>query len=194
VTPDPLKQDPLKEGGSVRPITLHGEPVLHSRCAEVTAFDDELVTLVRDMYASMYAARGVGLAANQIGIGLRVFVVDCPNGEEEMVSAHVINPVLELPVERELDDSSEGCLSVPGPHAFLARPDRAVVRGVDVHGEPVVIEGTGLLARCLQHESDHLEGMVYVDRLSGRERKRVLKQWQDGSWRKDADADDEDDL
>jgi peptide deformylase len=184
--------DPLAQGGTARPITLHGEPVLHARCAEVTTFDDDLVTLVRDMYASMYAARGVGLAANQIGVGLRVFVVDCPDDDDEVVVAHVVNPVLELPAERVLDDSSEGCLSVPGPSAFLARPDHAVVRGVDVHGEPVVIVGTGLLARCLQHESDHLEGMVYVDRLSRRERKRVLRQWEDGSWR-DEEDDEEDD-
>src|SRR4051794_8631868 len=153
---------------------MHGTSVLHSRCAEVTAFDDELVTLVKDMYASMYEAHGVGLAANQIGVGLRVFVVDCPNDDEERVVAHVVNPQLELLVERTLDDDLEGCLSVPGPSSSVARPDRATVRGVDVHGQPVVIEGTGLLARCLQHESDHLDGMVYVDRISAKERKRVL--------------------
>ena len=166
--------DPLAEGGTARPITMHGTPVLHERCAEVTSFDDELVTLVKDMYASMYEAHGVGLAANQVGVGLRVFVVDCPNAEDERVVAHVINPELELPVERVLDDGPEGCLSVPGPSSDVARPDHAVVTGVDVHGEPVRIEGTGLLARCLQHETDHLNGMVYVDRLSAKERKRVL--------------------
>ena len=172
--------DPLKEGGKARPITLHGTPVLHERCAEVTVFDESLVTLVRDMYASMYEARGVGLAANQVGVGLRVFIVDCPDETEQHVVAHVVNPVLELPVERELDEEDEGCLSVPGPSAELARPDRAVVRGVNVYGEPVEIVGTGLLARCLQHESDHLEGMVYVDRLTKRARKRVLKEWLEG--------------
>jgi peptide deformylase len=166
--------DPLSEGGTARPITMHGTPVLHTRCAEVTAFDDELVTLVQDMYASMYAANGVGLAANQVGVGLRVFIVDCPNAEEERVVAHVVNPELELPEVRTLDDDAEGCLSVPGPSSDVARPDRALVRGVDVYGEPVVIEGTGLLARCLQHETDHLNGMVYVDRISKKERKRVL--------------------
>ena len=166
--------DPLSEGGTARPITMHGEPVLHRRCAEVTAFDEELFTLVKDMYASMYEAHGVGLAANQIGVGLRVFVVDCPNDEDERVVAHVVNPSLELPAERTLDDDAEGCLSVPGPSSNVARPDHATVRGVDVHGNPVTIEGTGLLARCLQHECDHLEGMVYVDRISAKERKRVL--------------------
>jgi len=153
---------------------MHGTPVLHTRCAEVTAFDEDLVTLVKDMYASMYEAHGVGLAANQVGVGLRVFVVDCPNDEQERVVAHVVNPVLELPTHRTLDDDLEGCLSVPGPSSNVARPDRATVRGVDVHGNPVTIEGTGLLARCLQHESDHLEGTVYVDRISKKERKRVL--------------------
>jgi peptide deformylase len=173
--------DPLKEGGTARPITLHGEPVLHARCAVVTDFGPDLVTLVQDMYASMYAANGVGLAANQIGVGLRVFVVDCPDTTGEHVIAHVVNPVLELPPvdERALIEDDEGCLSVPGPSAELARPSGAVVRGVDVHGEPVELIGTGLLARCLQHESDHLEGMVYVDRLTKRSRKRVLKEWQD---------------
>jgi peptide deformylase len=166
--------DPLAEGGTARPITMHGTPVLHARCAEVTAFDDELVTLVKDMYASMYHANGVGLAANQVGVGLRVFVVDCPDADDERVVAHVVNPVLVLPEERVLDDGPEGCLSVPGPSSDVARPDTATVTGVDVHGSPVTVEGTGLLARCLQHETDHLDGMVYVDRISAKERKRVL--------------------
>ncbi|MCU1592770.1 MAG: peptide deformylase [Frankiales bacterium] len=176
--------DELSQGGTVRPITLHGEPVLHGRCAEVTSFDEDLITLVKDMYVSMYAARGVGLAANQIGVGLRVFVVDCPDASGEHVVQHVVNPVLELPPldDRVLDEDEEGCLSVPGPSAAVARPNAAVVRGVDVHGERVEIVGSGLLARCLQHESDHLEGMVYVDRLSKRVRKRVLKEWIEGDF------------
>lgn len=168
--------DPLSVGGTARPITMHGTPVLHERCAEVTVFDDELVMLVKDMYQSMYEAKGVGLAANQVGVGLRVFVVDCPNGEDERIVAHVVNPELELPGERTLDDDLEGCLSVPGPSSNVARPNYAVVRGVDVHGQAVEIIGSGLLARCLQHESDHLDGTVYVDRISSKERKRVLKE------------------
>ena len=171
-----MTPDPLAEGGSVRPITMHGTPVLHEPCAEVTVFDDDLVTLVKDMYQSMYAAKGVGLAANQVGVGLRVFVVDCPNGDEERIVAHVVNPELELPGERALDDDLEGCLSVPGPSSNVARPNYAVVRGVDVHGNPVEIVGNGLLARCLQHETDHVNGTVYVDRISSKERKRVLKE------------------
>ena len=166
--------------GVVHPITRYHTPVLHRACAEVTSFDDDLVQLVADMFASMDAADGVGLAANQIGVDARVFVVDCPDeaGEEtgENVVAHVVNPVLHLPSgrKRRLDLDSEGCLSVPGEYADLARPDRAEVTGVDVHGNPVTIVGTGLLARCLQHESDHLDGVVYVDRLPAEHRAQIL--------------------
>src|SRR5690606_21023994 len=141
-------------------------------------FDAALKDLVDDMFASMYEADGVGLAANQIGVDLRVFVYDCPDGSGEHRKGAVVNPVLELPEleERRLDDGDEGCLSVPGTHARLARPDRATVRGFDVTGKPITVEGTGLLARCLQHETDHLEGRLYIDRLSARARKKVLKE------------------
>jgi len=166
---------PLTERvGTVRPITRYGEPVLHRPCTEVTVFDDELRQLVADMFASMRAAEGVGLAANQVGASLRVFVVDCLDASEERTVAHVINPTLELPEIRELDDDAEGCLSVPGPYSDVARPDHATVRGVDLDGNAVTIHGTGMLARCLQHECDHLEGKVYVERLSAKERRRVL--------------------
>jgi peptide deformylase len=148
--------------------------VLHRRCADVTVFDDELQQLVADMFASMAAAEGVGLAANQIGVDARVFVVDCPDESETNVVAHVVNPVLHLPTGRELDIDSEGCLSVPGVRADVGRPATAYVTGVDMHGEPVRIDGTGLLARCLQHETDHLDGLLYVDRLPAKQRKRML--------------------
>jgi peptide deformylase len=160
--------------GSPRPITRYGEPVLHRRCAQVTAFDDDLRQLVADMFASMAAANGVGLAANQIGVDARVFVVDCPDASGTRVVAHVVNPVLHLPESRELDDDTEGCLSVPGPYAHLPRPATAYVTGVDTDGEPVRIDGTGMLARCLQHETDHLDGLLYVDRLPAKQRKRLL--------------------
>jgi peptide deformylase len=172
--PDVRTPMPAVEG-VVHPITYYGDPVLHQRCAEVTDFGPDLEQLIADMFISMAAADGVGLAANQIGVSLRVFIVDCPDESETNVIAHVVNPVvLKGDKERSLDDDVEGCLSVPGPHAYLARPDFAVVEGVDMHGEPVRIEGTGLLARCLQHETDHLEGIVYVDRLDKRTRKQVL--------------------
>jgi peptide deformylase len=164
------------DSGTARPITIVGNPVLHQPCARVEQFDDSLAALVDDMFASMYAAEGVGLAANQIGVPLRVFVYDCHDDDGVQHVGHVVNPVLaELPAERrQLDDSAEGCLSVPGPHHELARPDYARVTGVDLKGEPVTVEGTGYFARCLQHEFDHLEGRLYIDRLSKRQRKNVL--------------------
>jgi peptide deformylase len=140
----------------------------------VTVFDDELQQLVADMFASMAAAEGVGLAANQIGVDARVFVVDCPDATDTNVVAHVVNPVLQLPEGRALEVDNEGCLSVPGVRADVGRPTTAVVTGVDMFGEPVTINGTGLLARCLQHETDHLDGLLYVDRLPAKQRKRLL--------------------
>ncbi|MEU7908643.1 peptide deformylase [Actinoplanes sp. NPDC049118] len=160
--------------GTPRPITRYGNPVLHRRCAEVTVFDDDLQQLVADMFASMAAAEGVGLAANQIGVDARVFVVDCPDATEVNIVAHVVNPVLHLPEGRALEVDSEGCLSVPGVRADVGRPGVAHVTGVDMHGEPVRIDGTGLLARCLQHETDHLDGLLYVDRLPAKQRKKML--------------------
>jgi peptide deformylase len=140
----------------------------------VTVFDEDLQRLVADMFASMAAAEGVGLAANQIGVDARVFVVDCPDATDTNVVAHVVNPVLHLPDGRDLELDSEGCLSVPGVRAEVGRPATASVTGVDMFGEPVQITGTGLLARCLQHESDHLDGLLYVDRLPAKKRKRLL--------------------
>jgi peptide deformylase len=164
--------------GQARPITLLGEPVLHQPCATVEAFDDDLAQLIDDMFESMRAARGVGLAANQIGVGLRVFVYDCADDDEVQHVGHVVNPVLrELdPARRNLVEADEGCLSVPGPYAPLARPDVAIVDGVDKTGAPITVEGSGYFARCLQHETDHLNGQLYIDRLSKRLRKTVLKE------------------
>lgn len=166
--------------GCARPITLVGTPVLHRPCRPVEDFDSALRELADDMFASMYEADGVGLAANQIGVDLCVFVYDCPDTDGERHKGALVNPVLELPAveNRRLDDSDEGCLSLPGPYARLARPDRATVHGFDVTGNAVTVEGTGLLARCLQHETDHLEGKVYIDRLSARTRKKVLKEYE----------------
>jgi peptide deformylase len=161
--------------GAVRAIVQVGDPVLSTPCAVVTEFDDALVQLLADMFASMYAADGVGLAANQIGVGLQVFVYDCPDADHKMHRGVMINPSLELPRERRLDDDDEGCLSVKGQFTELARPDFATVRGVDHVGQPVEVSGDGLLARCLQHEYDHLQGMLFIDRLSAWKRKKVLK-------------------
>ena len=167
--------------GDVRPITLVGAPVLQQPCRPVETFDEELARLADDMFASMYAADGVGLAANQIGVDLRIFVYDCPDDDEVMRKGVVVNPTVVLPEgpERTLDDSEEGCLSVPGPRASLARPDVATCHGFDLAGAPITVVGTGVLARCLQHETDHLDGKLYIDRLSTRERKRVLREMEE---------------
>ncbi|MEW2497251.1 peptide deformylase [Streptomyces nodosus] len=162
--------------GRVRPVTLLGESVLQTPCAQVTDFGPELARLVEDMFATMYAARGVGLAANQIGEALRVFVYDCPDDEEVRHLGHVVNPRL-VAADGVVLRGPEGCLSLPGLEAGTERYDRAVVEGFTMDGEPVTVEGTGWFARCLQHECDHLDGGLYVDRLSGRRQRRVLRQW-----------------
>ena len=167
--------DELRTGGAIRPITRWGTPVMHARTRPVTSFDHELHELVRDMFATMYAAEGVGLAATQVGIDLAVFVFDCPDEDHLRHVGVVCNPEVILPEgkERKLDTADEGCLSLPGAYLELARPDHAVCRGQDHRGDPVEVVGTGLLARCLQHETDHLNGTVFGDRLSGRARKKL---------------------
>jgi peptide deformylase len=169
--------------GTARPITVVGNPVLHREVRTVTEFDAELATLIDDMFVSMYAAEGVGLAANQIGVDAKVFVYDCPDDDGVRHVGHVVNPVLEdLPAgQRQLDDSPEGCLSVPTAYMELARPDHAAVTGQDKHGNPVRVEGNGFYARCLQHETDHLYGYLYIDRLSKRDRKDALRQMAEGT-------------
>ncbi|MDH6575586.1 peptide deformylase [Kitasatospora sp. MAP5-34] len=169
--------------GTARPITVVGNPVLHRECKDVTVFDAALAELIDDMFVSMYAAEGVGLAANQIGVDAKVFVYDCPDDDNTRHIGHVINPVLEeLPAARRvLDDSNEGCLSVPTAYAELPRPDYAAVTGQDKDGNPIRVEGTGFFARCLQHETDHLYGYLYIDRLSKRDRKDALKQMAEGT-------------
>lgn len=170
---------PGRYDGVARPIVTYGsDPVLHRACTPVAAFDRDLRHLLLDMFASMHEADGVGLAANQIGVDARVFVIDCPDADGEDVVGYVVNPVLTVlePVgdEPAVEVTEEGCLSVPGPYAELERAFRARVDGVDVHGEPTSIEATGMAARCLQHEVDHLEGTVYVDLLPEDVRERLL--------------------
>lgn len=162
--------------GTVRPITETGAEVLHRPCEPVTEFGTpELAALVADAFRTMYAADGVGLAANQIGVGLRVFVYDCTDDDGRHVG-HVVNPVLERlgRVGRLSETLAEGCLSVPGPTAELSRAARARVRGRDLHGRPVAVEGDGYFARCLQHETDHLDGRLYTDLLPDGVREGVL--------------------
>ncbi|KIZ19363.1 peptide deformylase [Streptomyces natalensis] len=173
---------PEAERGSVRRVTVVGEEVLSRPCREVTEFGSpELSALIDDMFLTMYVADGAGLAANQVGVDLRLFVYDCPDDEGIRHVGHIINPVLDLPDpgNRRLIDDVEGCLSVPGAAMAVPRTDRAVVRGSDRDGRPLVIEGTGYFARCLQHETDHLVGHTYLDRLSKRDRKDALRQMDD---------------
>jgi peptide deformylase len=166
----------LPTDGSVLPITRWGEPVMHRRNQPVTEFGDELKKLVADMTATMYAADGVGLAANQVGVDLQVFVFDCPDNDGVRHQGLVCNPVIEVPEgkDRRLDEGEEGCLSLPGAFTKCVRPDWARVTGVDENGEPVSYEGSGLLARCLQHEADHTQGTVFADRVSRKYRKRLF--------------------
>ena len=168
---------PLPEGGAVRPMTRWGTPVMHRPQADVTAYDDDLRSLVADMVATMYAADGVGLAACQVGVDLRVFVFDCPDDSGDHTVGVVCNPVVTLPEgkDRNLEEAEEGCLSFPGAFIDCARPDFARVTGFGVDGSPVMFEGNGLLARCLQHETDHTLGTVFADRLPTKAQKKLRK-------------------
>jgi peptide deformylase len=171
---------------SVRPIRIIGDPVLHRPTRPVETFDDELRTLVEDMFDTMAAAEGVGLAANQVGVDLRVFVYDCPDEKGKRARGVVVNPVIETTARPETmpdpDDDEEGCLSVPAEHFPTGRADWARVTGVDADGKPVEVEGHGFLARCLQHETDHLDGLIYIDRLVGRHQRAAKKMLKRNGW------------
>ena len=171
----------LRTGGTVRPITRWGDPVMHAPTRRVATFDAALQDLVRDMFATMTAAEGVGLAANQVGVDLAVFVYDCPDDDHVRHCGVLCNPVVILPEgkDRVLDTADEGCLSLPGAYQELSRPDHAICRGHDETGAEVEITGTGLLSRCLQHETDHLNGTVFGDRLSSRARKKLYSLHED---------------
>jgi peptide deformylase len=171
---------------AVHRICIVGDPVLHNPTREVTEFDTELKTLVDDMFETMAAAQGVGLAANQIGVDLRVFVYDCPDDEGNQHRGAICNPVLETSEIPETmpdpDDDFEGCLSVPGEAYPTGRAHWAKVTGQDLDGQPFEVEGTGYFARCLQHETDHLNGYLYIDRLVGRYKKESKRMLRDNEW------------
>lgn len=154
----------------VRRICITGEPVLHQRATEVSDFDEELEQLIADMFVTMDKAPGVGLAATQVGVGLRVFVYDYEDENGKPVRGEVINPVLEVgPIEEgeaDWDTEQEGCLSVPGERFPLKRADKVRLTGVNLKQEQIDISATGWLARIFQHEFDHLDGLLYVDRLA----------------------------
>jgi len=160
---------------SIQPIRLFGDPVLTTPAAAVLDFDKELRTLVEDLTDTMLEAPGAGLAAPQIGVPLRVFVWDV----DEAIG-HLINPTLDL--SKELQDGEEGCLSFPALSYETPRAFRAVAKGFNMYGEPVTVEGTELLARCLQHETDHLDGIVFIDRLSAQDRKLAMKEIRESEW------------
>ncbi len=162
-------------------MSLFGDPVLHAPCETVSDFGPGLKRLVEDLFATMYAAQGVGLAANQVGVGQRVFVYDCPDDEDVRHLGHIVNPRLVV-ADGVTVRGPEGCLSLPRLEAGTVRHDHAVVEGVTADGDPVRVEGTGFFARCLQHECDHLEGLVYPDRLSGRRRAKVLRAARRAKW------------
>jgi peptide deformylase len=160
---------------SIQPIRLFGDPVLISATAAVIDFDKEIRTLVADLMETMHDAPGAGLAAPQIGVPLRVFVWDI---NEEL--GHLINPTLDL--SEELQDGEEGCLSFPALSYETPRAMRAVAKGWNMYGEPITVEGTELLARALQHETDHLDGIVFIDRLSAENRKMAMKEIRESDW------------
>ena len=159
-----------------RPILRYGERVLHDPASDVTGFDQTLDQLIGDMIDTMYAAPGIGLAAPQVGVPLRVFVVDVSAGRTRHELVVMVNPVF---VERDgMQLEEEGCLSAPGFTATVVRPARAVVRGLDRDGNEHTIEGTGLLARAFEHEMDHLDGRLFVDRLRGIRRDLIVRKIQ----------------
>jgi peptide deformylase len=160
---------------SIRPIRLFGDPVLRTSADPVTSFDAELRKLVQDLTDTMMDAPGVGLAAPQIGVGLRVFTY-CVDD----VVGHLINPELRLSDDVEVDD--EGCLSFPGLAYPTSRSHGVVATGFDMHGEPVIVEGSGLLARCVQHETDHLDGVLFIDRLDPVQRKLAMAEIRASEW------------
>ncbi|MFM2103458.1 MAG: hypothetical protein RL740_545 [Actinomycetota bacterium] len=160
---------------SVQPIRLFGDPVLTTPASPVVTFDKELRKLVKDLTETMQDAPGAGLAAPQIGVPLRVFVWDV---DEEL--GHLVNPTLDL--SDEIQEGEEGCLSFPELRYNTPRALRAVAKGFNMFGDPVVIEGTEFLARALQHETDHLDGIVFIDRLPEVERKKAMKDIRESDW------------
>lgn len=160
---------------AIQPIRLFGDPVLTAPASPVETFDKELRKLVKDLIETMQAAPGAGLAAPQIGVPLRVFVWDV----DETVG-HLVNPSLDL--STEMQEGEEGCLSFPDLRYNTPRAMRAVAKGFNMHGDPVVIEGSEFLARALQHETDHLDGVLFIDRLSEADRKAAMKEIRESEW------------
>ena len=168
----------------IRPILRYGEEILHGAAASVTDVTPDIQQLIDDMVQTMYAAPGIGLAATQVGVPLRIFVADVSGGYTPGDLIAFINPELVEVGGTQYED--EGCLSVPGFNATVARPARVVVKGLARDGGEQVVEGTGLLARCFQHEMDHLDGTLFVDRLRGLQKslivRKIKKLSRSGKW------------
>lgn len=162
---------------TVVPIRLFGDPVLRTLADQVTEFDKQLRILVADLTETMRDAPGSGLAAPQIGVGLRVFTYHVDDEQ----SGHLVNPVLHFP-DDELQDGEEGCLSIPGLTFDCVRRENVVAHGQNMYGDPITVEGTMRLSRCIQHESDHLDGVLFVDRLDTTTRKAAMKAIRDAEW------------
>jgi peptide deformylase len=160
---------------TVVPIRLFGDPVLREKAAPVTTFDAELRRLVRDLTDTMLDAPGVGLAAPQLGVSLRVFTYHVDD-----VVGHLVNPQLDLSAEQQ--DGPEGCLSLPGLEFDCLRAQDVVATGQNMYGDPVTLQGSDLLSRCIQHETDHLDGVLFIDRLDPRTRKAAMKAIREAEW------------
>jgi peptide deformylase len=162
---------------TVQPIRLFGDPVLRTPADPVVDFDKELRTLVADLAETMLDAPGQGLAAPQIGVGLRVFTYHVDYEQ----TGHLVNPVLHFPSDEE-QDGPEGCLSIPGLSFDCRRKANVVAHGQNMYGDPVTVEGTAVLARCIQHETDHLDGVLFVDRLDAATRRAAMRAIRDAPW------------
>jgi peptide deformylase len=160
---------------SIKDIRIFGDPVLRTKAIEVVDFDKELRQLVKDLTDTMVDAPGAGLAAPQIGVGLRVFTYHI---DDQL--GHLINPSLDL--SSEMQEGEEGCLSFPGIFFDTPRALRLVAKGFNQYGEPVIIEGSELMARCIQHETDHLDGILFIDRMDKAQRKEAMKAIRDAEW------------
>ena len=160
---------------SIKAIRYFGDPVLTTPASPVTTFDKELRTLIADLVETMQNAPGAGLAAPQIGVSLRVFVWDVDDAV-----GHLINPTLDL--SDEMQEGDEGCLSFPSLSYNTPRAMRAVAKGFNMHGEPVIVEGSEFLARALQHETDHLNGILFIDKLNEEDRKSAMREIRESEW------------
>ena len=165
---------------TVREVRLYGDPVLTTRAEEITEFGPSLERLAQDMLETMEAAGGVGLAANQIGVTKRIFVFDCSHYQHGLRGA-VINPVWEA-VGQDMQLGAEGCLSIPGISQPTERFSTVRLRGFDPHGRPISMFASGLMARCIQHETDHLDGILFLQRLSDELRKDSMKTIRQSEW------------